>query len=252
MSTLLRKVKSTITATPSTPQDTPSPSLFPSTKLPGTQVRKSRLKKVHSCLEPSLSATLDKSSPTLPPTQPDHPLTEFRRRLARKASTFSLRTKRWKSELQERSQEEAREGQKHQEDILCAIQGGPIILEDQKSKISPDTHLGNRQDTVIHHKPSDSAHTTFPTKPNCLTTVPGDRKAPLQANTADPKPLSSSVQALIRETQQGYTTKEQAGGKTLVKMASEQAAPPVPYTRLKEITENVRASLNVADFKGKN
>jgi len=73
---------------------------------------------------------------------------------------------------------------------------------------------------------------------DCLTTVPSDIEAPSQSNQIDSPDSPSTVLDCIRETQRGYTCKKQAGGKISVKMASEQAAPPVPYTRLKEITEN--------------
>lgn len=54
---------------------------------------------------------------------------------------------------------------------------------------------------------------------------------------------TSPLQEYIREQQQNFVCKEEAGGKICVNMASEQAAPPVPYTRLKEITENVSDSI---------
>jgi len=50
--------------------------------------------------------------------------------------------------------------------------------------------------------------------------------------------LSRSERAVISEKQRGYACREESGGKTSIKMASDQPAPPVPYTRLKEITEN--------------
>ncbi|KAJ9498384.1 hypothetical protein H2202_006071 [Exophiala xenobiotica] len=182
-----------------------------------------------------------------------HPLTDFRRRLARKASTFSLRARRWKAEVQGREQaqeQEAREAydSTHGKD---SVFGGsnPGFFEEQKLNLVSDrNHHANVQEveTQVDNQAENSSTASSAVTTIYPAAVPAepipDQPGLLDVALSKKKPISASldpVQAYILSEQQTHTRKEAAGGIICVNdMASEQAAPPVPYTHLKEITEN--------------
>ncbi len=259
MSTLLRKVKSTIAAkTLATPhgQDALSTDC-----LSGNSASRTRLQKVQSRGDHLVDPY--STNNVVPLHQPGHghyphPLTEFRRRVARKASTFSLRSKRWKAELQERghahehAHEAAKEEEKYKEQLLSASQGSSVLSGDQRSDIVFE-HTRDQARPLANQdcSPTQSSRncqgskTGRPAQPPATGRAEGENLS--QSHTIGIPNRSSSEQAIIKEKQQGYTCREESGGKICTKkMASEQAAPPVPYTRLKEITENVRVYMIAA------
>jgi hypothetical protein len=157
-----------------------------------------------------------------------------------------LRTRRRQGE---RDQDEAaKEEEKLRELVLSGSDKG-AVQSDQKqtpngcqAAKSPEGRekAAQTQERETHERPS--------TRNSSLTTVrvwdptetPSLKQLPPLPTTTDPAEIALPVQEAIQQTQETYITQEGAGGKTSVKkMASEQPQPPVPYTRLKEITEHV-------------
>ncbi|KAJ9607516.1 hypothetical protein H2200_007594 [Cladophialophora chaetospira] len=228
-------------------QDAHAPTSVSSGQSTGT-VKRHRLQKA-SPVHRSSSNLLDVSvnNPgtfTLHHTQSEHPLTEFRRRLARKASTFSLRTRRRQGE---REQDEAKEEEKFRELVL--LKGGKSGIESEQER-TPTV-----DQTVKSYQQEDQATPTqncekgdrSVTRTSSQTTVrvwdatetPSLKELPPLPTTANHSEATLAQQDLIRRTQESYISQEVASGKISVKkMASEQVQPPVPYTRLKEITES--------------
>ena len=226
MSTLLRKVKSTIgQATDSRWDET--------VNKPTTRNR------LHRAQHRASDRPSHNNIVTVNETQPEHPLNEIRRRLARKASTFSLRAKRWRAEYQAQDQEEVvKQEDKEDEETLAS---------------SRETVVGIRNET-INTTPQPESRTTADreTQTTCSGTIlepaTDEDTAGVFSLPFGYKKYSISrdpVLEHIREQQQKYLCKDEADGKICVKMASEQAAPPVPYTQLKEITENVSRSSRI-------
>ena len=182
--------------------------------------------------------------------QSEHPLSDFRRRLARKASTFSLRTRRRQGE---RDQEDtAREEEKLRE-LLSGSEKGSVHAEpgQEQSVGTPQAKKahdqgqspGGPEQCQTSERPLRRESSVTTIRVWDPTATPPVKDLPPPPTSTNPSEASFSLQELIRKDQEKYITHEVAGGKTSVKkMASEQAPPPVPYTRLKEITETV--SLN--------
>ncbi|KAK4949786.1 hypothetical protein LTR10_011628 [Elasticomyces elasticus] len=225
MSTLLRKVKSTIGAATLNPEPTES-------RWDETANRPTTRNRFHRAQHRAPERTPHTSIVTVnQSTHPEHPLNEFRRRLARKASTFSLRAKRWKADYQARDQEVVKQEEKEDEETFAASRETIVGTTDEKVNTTtvPKCPTTIDRDTQT----TDSATTVkSATDTNSAEEYPFAVAYPKYSLSRDP------VLQHIREQQQKYLCKEEAGGKICVKMASEQAAPPVPYTRLKEITEN--------------
>lgn len=232
MSTLLRKVKSTINAATLDPHS--------DTVLANKFVTRSRLQKVQpewrpeTLLPDPTSFRSNNPTPTLSRDRPDqhhqhHPLTEFRRRLARKASTFSLRTKRWKAELKDQEQEQEKKDKEYK-----ANTPGPHKREPLTPLVA---EIGRGQESGLHNESDSRFHLTSDTESRPV-------RSP---ETAESKPAENKnrpgKQEATGKKQQGSVCLGQEGGNISTKMASEHtAAPPVPYTRLKEITESVSRS----------
>lgn len=186
-------------------------------------------------------------------SQPERTIVDLRRRLARKASVFSLRAKRWKAEIQgrEREQEQEQEQDNNSESVgqgagkaLNQEKLSPRTAEDSPNfKVQANVYnKANGRDLATPEKgldisPASSIATVHPTH------IQSDLLPEKQALSAfqPRKPLDQldPVQAHIHAQQENYLCEEIAGGIICVNMSSEQAPPPVPYTRLKEITENV-------------
>ncbi|EXJ77734.1 hypothetical protein A1O3_09963 [Capronia epimyces CBS 606.96] len=231
MSTLLRKVKSTINATALDP---------PSSRNADTLATRSRPQKVPSEWRPEtfLDPSLVSNNPARQ-SQPEHPhaLTQFRRRLSRKASTFSLRTKRWKAELRERRQE----GKKGEESNLAQrFQDDSVQPEETHDKASVNQVADRDRRSFI--VPDTKSH---PAASAPVSQTQGEDATPITVTEASSLP--QFLQDFIRKTQEGYICLDQEGGKISAKMASEHtSAPPVPYTRLKEITESTYQACEAA------
>jgi len=71
------------------------------------------------------------------------------------------------------------------------------------------------------------------------TETPSLKELPPLPTTVNLPEATLALDDLIRSTQETYISQEVASGLiSIKKMASEQVQPPVPYTRLKEITEH--------------
>ncbi len=212
--------------------------------MPPKQLARSRLQKPQDRLRQIRTTSAYGSSDCPHQIQANHPLTDFRRRLARKASTISLRAKRWKAEVQGREQKQDKEAREpyetHEKDSVFG--GSNLGFEEQKPVVSDRNHakvqeVETRVNQAVNSSTASAVTTIYPAAP----AEPVPDQPGLDA-TLSQKPISASVdpvQAYILSQQENHTRKEEAGGIICVDMASEQAAPPVPYTRLKEITENV-------------
>ncbi|ETI21896.1 hypothetical protein G647_05966 [Cladophialophora carrionii CBS 160.54] len=182
---------------------------------------------------------------TLQHHQSDHPLTEFRRRLARKASTFSLRTRRRQGERDQC--EAAKEEEKLRELVLSGSDKGAVQSVQERSPNNCQADKSPQEEEKAVETQAGEAQERAATRNSSLTTVrvrdptesPSVKQLPPLPTTADSAEKTLPLQEVIHQTQETYTTEEVVGGKTSVKkMASEQPQPPVPYTRLKEITEH--------------
>ncbi|EXJ71570.1 uncharacterized protein A1O5_05378 [Cladophialophora psammophila CBS 110553] len=251
MSTLLRRVRSTVAVF-----DPPSPhqnnhqhqcALDPADR-PSNPAKRLRLRKAsqhHRSNPDLLDVGLNKSTLTLRQTQqnPEHgPLTEFRRRLARKASTFSLRGRRRQGE---RDQAEViKEEVQIRELALVGSEKGSTKSQEHRDRAPQETRFEGEEQAS---RPAGSRPGEQPyTRESAATTVvPCDpltsllfKEHPSLPIADNPPEASPGLQDLIRKTQETYITKYVAGGKISGKqMASQQAPPPVAYSRLKEITE---------------
>lgn len=202
-----------------------------------------------------LNASINtQSASTLRTEHPDHPLTELRHRLARKASTFSLRNRRRQGEREQA--EEAKEKEKLRELVLLGSDKGSTQSEQEEH-----AHHFPHSDQVPKGlgkaaKPQEcqTSERQFSRQSSVTTVRVWDPTSDLLVKDLPPVPPISDQPAtllplteLIRKNQEAYITKNIAGGKIAVKrMASEQAVPPVPYTRLKEITEHVSLPPTIA------
>ena len=115
----------------------------------GGTVRRHRLRKTpdHNCSHPTLlSEATPRSTFTLRNQHSEHPLTEFRRRLARKASTFSLRTRRRQGERGQN--ENLREEEKRRELVSVGSDKGSVRepLEQEPSDTTPKANKVTQQD----------------------------------------------------------------------------------------------------------
>lgn len=248
MASLLRKVKSTINES--------STNLHPSGKL---TTRRSRLQKPQDRSDPSLDPSVNQSTVSVRQIQTDHRpplLTEFRRRLARKASTFSLRTKRWQGELKESDSHGQAHAQADAQEVVKVPEDHIIVATEKNEKhlLLPRFELQKERKDLLDHKfdseqrrhqlesergdQSCASSSVTNVHPASLSDpVPFVKEAACQPNPGGPGPHTS--QEHIRKRQAGYISVDAEGGKVSLKMASEHAQPPVPYTRLKEITESV-------------
>ncbi|KIW31431.1 uncharacterized protein PV07_03081 [Cladophialophora immunda] len=249
MSTLLRRVRSTIAVFDPLQNNQPQGALDPVDR-PSKPAKRHRLRKSsqrHRSNPNLLDASLNKSTVTLRQTQQQHPdrgpLTEFRRRLARKASTFSLRSRRRQGEREQDQTIKAEE--KLRELALVGSEKGNTKSQGHRESTAQETRpeaeeqacrpAGDQPNEQPYTRES-SVTTVAPCDP--ATTLCVSEQLSLFKADSPPKP-SVALKHLICKTQDTYITKYVAGGKIAVrKMASEQAPPPVPYTRLKEITEN--------------
>ncbi|KIW67742.1 hypothetical protein PV04_06973 [Phialophora macrospora] len=212
-------------------------------------VKRHRLRKA-SHLHRSSSNLLDapvsnQGTFTLQHHQSAHPLTEFRRRLARKASTFSLRTRRRQGE---RDQDEAAKEEEKLRELVLSVSDKSAVRSDQKqiSNGCPADKSPEGREKLVQTHEWETHERPF-TRSSSVTTVrlwdppetPSLKQLPPLPTTIYPAENTLPLQEAIQQTQETYITQGVAGGKTSVKkMASEQPQPPVPYTRLKEITEH--------------
>ncbi|OAL37213.1 hypothetical protein AYO20_03389 [Fonsecaea nubica] len=249
MSTLLRRVKSTITSFDPSQNNQPQRALD-AVDQPGKPAKRHRLRKHHDSNPNLLDLGPNKRNFTFRQTQhpPEHgTLAEFRRRLARKASTFSLRTRHRQGE---REQDElVKEEERFRESVLVGSEkGSPTSKSQEQPDSAPrETRLPGEEKAC---RPAGDGPDEQPyTRESSVTTVaPCDPASTLsvkehpslfKADSHSTHDISTASHNLLRKTQSTYITKYVAGGKIAVKkMASDQAPPPVPYTRLKEITEN--------------
>jgi hypothetical protein len=157
-----------------------------------------------------------------------------------------LRTRRRQGE---RDQDKAaREEEKLRELVLSGSHKGSFQPEQEQAHIvrqSVETH--DKEEKAAGLRESQTNERLF-TRSSSVTTArvwdptetPSVKELPPPPTTTNPTETILALQDLIRKTQETYITQEVAGGITAIKkMASEQAQPPVPYTRLKEITELV-------------
>lgn len=251
----VRKIKSTLDAghlISSSPRRN-THATQPSTNDEQAPSTPTRLEKSqHNRLHTRVSSLGSQSFSTLR-SQPERTFVDLRRRLARKASVFSLRAKRWKAEVRgrerERGQEQGQEnypesGAKGTEQF---VQQEKVLAREAKDcsdlEVRSDVYdKANEGDPAPPGKgldtPSASSIATIPSPHIQSYSVPAK---PTLSAVYPGRPLDQidSVQAQILGQQENYVCREIAGGVICVNMSSEQAPPPVPYTRLKEITENV-------------
>lgn len=212
-------------------------------------VKRHRLKKAspaHRSSSNLLDASVNNPGTfTLHHHQSEHPLTEFRRRLARKASTFSLKARRRQGERDQ--EEQAKEEEKLRELVLLTGEKGQLQSAQSQThnlyQAHESHHEGQREIQEQEGKterPFTRSSSGATVRGWDATETPSLKELPPLPTTDNPSEATLALQDLIRRDQETYITQEAAGGKIAVnKMASEQAQPPVPYTRLKEITEHV-------------
>lgn len=242
MSTLLRKVKSTIYAATMDPRQE-----APQTDLSGGWTTGKPLPIVHNHPDTLINRSLIKSTIKLRQNQPDRPLTEFRRRLARKASTFSLRTKRWKEEVKERHQQERKSQERVKEEEFLGRHHERLRTEYCSNDTADAFEVGQPREARHQKQHDNHSITNSSVVTGCPTTTRKEEGNLSQTDTAKGQGLTKSS-AGCGTKGEGCTAKDQDTSNPGGKMASEHAAPPVPYTRLKEITEKVRCGPTLESF----
>ncbi|KIW13344.1 hypothetical protein PV08_08532 [Exophiala spinifera] len=218
-------------------------------------------KPLHNLRNTRVSSIGSQSSGTLR-SQPERSFVDLRRRLARKASLLGLRAKWWKAEIQGREQEQENNRSSPAPTAEEALQQGrpfPCKAKDSDNPVLTIQPYNYSKASERDLAPPDQDHDTFPAS-SLVTIQPPPilpdfiqshhiRPDPIQTNQAAPaskptKPRDQSdlVQAHILAQQANYLREEIADGIISINMSGEQAPPPVPYTRLKEITENACSS----------
>lgn len=201
-------------------------------------------------------------------TNPEHPHTfsPFRRRLVHKASTFSLRSKRWTrsrfstSTPSSRAQEAAREEERIKESILLDEEGtnaveatcqrpeslpsataAAPIVQDQAIVDLP-VRGGDLEDKVATQGTVHKHQRNFTNTSSISTIRPATTTASSQTEDEVGKAQQEDLQRGKVSGVHQDTTSIGDNQDSIKIMASELSAPPVPYTRLKEITESVSHS----------
>jgi hypothetical protein len=156
-----------------------------------------------------------------------------------------------------------RQGQRGLEKAAKEEENLRVLIEQGRGKIAlkPNQQAaertcalgqGNEKDKdEISSEVQEGASRAF-TRVSSVSTVrawePNETGPAKELPAAAPTTPTFEIQDLICKCQANYTTQQVAGGKTVVKrMASEQAQPPVPYTRLKEITETVSIGRTIGE-----
>ena len=149
----------------------------------------------------------------------------------------------------ERDQDEAaREEEKLRELVLSGSHKGSFQSEqEQLHVVCPPDKSYNKEDQTAPFQQVSTHEQLLARSPSVATVrewdpaeTPSVKELPPLPTAIDSTENTLALQDFIRKVQGTYITQEVAGGFIAVKkMASEQAQPPVPYTRLKEITELV-------------
>ena len=187
-----------------------------------------------------------------PPHALQNPLTEIRKRLARKASVFSLRGKAKPNHHREgdtrktKNRAIARLEKELPEPRSSSLCSSPLI--EDKGRSAWD--INSSRSTVISSPGDRPAHDSAnldasPSPPKSKQGIELQPQAKAPVNRVTPNFALQSLQDTIRLkqrllVQEGYIKHSQIKDHTFVRMAAENAAPPVPYARLQELTISVR------------
>lgn len=187
-SKLLRKVKSTIPGTRSKHNH--------ADYAPPVDFSNSIESPLNFSRRPSLSVDRDSTS-----SRQASPITDFKKRLARKASTISLRTKSRKGEWAK-----------------------------SRDKYLPPPVEAHSSQTILDGEKPHTANTT--------STAPHEQTIQELSSSGEKTPTQRdfSLAQSNQKTEQGL----EAGVGSWVKMSAEASSPPVPVVRLKEIATEVR------------
>jgi hypothetical protein len=176
------------------------------------------------------------------------PLVDLRRRLARKASTFSLRTR------HRRGQREKNEAAQEEEKLKELVQQGsdkassttqqePLSPVPQVLVTSPSAAADELPGLDNQLVGRQSSATIIRAWNPATSVIALDHTSKASSTSIGSETLG--IQEAIRKEQAYFEAREVAGGLISVnKMSTEQVHPPVPYTRLKEITEQVGSCSN--------
>ena len=198
-----------------------------------------------------------------------HPLSEFRR-LIRKASTFSLRAKKWRGERNHTSVEAAKAEERCKENNLLDGEDATdldrthqrlqsIAVSTVKSTFTHegqaksgsgfkerDLDFGEAVRQAIHKHQrnftnTSSISTIQPAVTTATTRIDHEQDEAADWGAREDIFNSNSQRSQLQGPQRD--NKSRKGYRTEIRvMAAEHATPPVPYTRLKEITESVSPS----------
>jgi hypothetical protein len=164
-------------------------------------------------------------------------LADFRRRLARKASTISLRSKRRDFEVKGKEQRQVKAEERSNE--------GRISDVNVKQQFEAPDRLREEFGREAVHRLGELEVERSP------ITITSQSTAASETEEKEFTTSGESVQAFTNLSKLGSSDYEvkpdsnqnyQQVYRNSRKMASDHATPPVPYTRLKEITENVSSA----------
>ena len=183
-----------------------------------------------------------------------HPIAEIRKRLARKVSVFSLRSKKKGSQLREAETPETKNRaiacweKELPEPPSSSVCSSPFAGDIDRSRWDIDSSRNTVTLSSRDRPASDFTNLdSFPAPPKSTQGIQAQRPAKAPVNpSVTPNSALETLQESIRLrqrllVQEGYIQRSRNTEHTFVKMAAENAAPPVPYARLQELTISVCA-----------
>ena len=180
-----------------------------------------------------------------------HSLTQLRRRLVRKASTFNLHNRHRSSPVKD---SDRRSGS---EDLFLDVGYEAARPEtaprDFERPATASTVYSEAAENILHRSVSDTDNsvysqvTTVPIRRHTIADLYQDKPLPELKSDPEPRPLFTRAQQELLEAQhQLYSTHTtyrekhiEPGQGVWAKMATPAATPPLPYEKLKQITVEV-------------
>ncbi|RVX70240.1 hypothetical protein B0A52_05573 [Exophiala mesophila] len=227
--------KTITTPLPTTPNDEFALSRSNSTNSPTTTTSSLFDQATRKWSKPGSKPRNPSSTPLQPPVAPSaSAVGGLRRRLTRKASTFTLRRRRHKVDSKSHSEprQDSQDLLQYRDPPSHSLTLDP--LQAQTTKAVVDSGFKS-----IHPRASTSTSSLSTVRPACISagTV-------IDCGPQEEKDILAEVQAItspsrIKGLRGGAVNHPDQEVHPWVKvMASDHASPPVPYTRLKEITES--------------
>jgi len=252
MATLLRKSKSVISARPdhndiSVNNEVPSSGTGLFQHFSSIRSRRKSRVDLSTAVESETSAAARQQREEQ--VEKQHSLTQLRRRLVRKASTFNLHTR------HRNSPQKDLDKHRRSDYLFPDLDNETLPPQTQPSEFerpsTASTVYSEAAETILHRDRSGTSEsvnlqvTTIPVRRHTLPAIYDDKPLP----QPEPEPLScliTEAQQEILEAQNelitrypSYREKHYEGLGVWAKMATPGAEPPLPYEKLKQITVEV-------------